>query len=120
MAQDKDKQTKSTSQDQSEKKDAVTETKAGSKAGQTAKPEQPDEQQDVEQKEEANSLLQVLDFLKNSNLINLDMPLKSLFDQVQNIQADPSTEWDSLATQVTGLLSGRKKNDFTSLIQCLH
>ena len=95
MAQDKDKdkQTKSTDQDQSEKKDTGTETKTGSKAGQTAKTEQPAEQQNDEPKEAANSLLQVLDFLKNSNLINLDMPLKSLFDQVQNIQADPSTEW---------------------------
>jgi len=35
----------------------------------------------------------VLEFLRKSNIINMDMPLKTLFENIQTLQPDPSTGW---------------------------
>lgn len=105
-AQDSDKKTESTSG----KSEQSTESKASSKSGQGSKSEAQAEKQASESKESGNSLLQVLDFLKNSNLINLDMPLKSLFDQVQHIQTDPSSEWGLIGDSGHWALVWQKKH----------
>jgi ATP-dependent 26S proteasome regulatory subunit len=39
------------------------------------------------------TIVQVLDFLKKSNLVNLDLPMKSLVEQVQSVQPDLPVEW---------------------------
>lgn len=115
MAQDSDKQTDQGQSGKSEgKSEQSTESKTSSKSGQGTKAGQHPEQQpggaqSSGSKESANSLLQVLDFLRNSNLINLDMPLKSLFDQVQNIQADPSSEWGLIGDSGHWALVWQKK-----------
>ncbi|GCE06054.1 hypothetical protein [Dictyobacter aurantiacus] len=104
----------------SNKKAESTSSKTGSKSSkseaQSEKPQakeetegQGEEQQTGE--ETGNTLLQVLNFLKNSNLINLDMPLKSLFDQAQNIQTDPSTEWGLIGDSGHWALVWQKKHD---------
>ncbi|GLV59273.1 hypothetical protein KDH_61000 [Dictyobacter sp. S3.2.2.5] len=110
----------------SDKKTESTESKTGSKSSKSgARSEKPqateeaegqgEEQQAGEEQrtggETGNTLLQVLDFLKSSNLINLDMPLKSLFDQVQNIQTDPSTEWGLIGDSGHWALVWQKKHD---------
>lgn len=35
----------------------------------------------------------VLEFLRKSNIINMDMPLKTLFENIQALQPDPSSSW---------------------------
>ncbi|HEY4388562.1 MAG TPA: hypothetical protein VGN34_29270, partial [Ktedonobacteraceae bacterium] len=34
-----------------------------------------------------------LELLRDANIINMDMPLKNLLDQIEDLQPDPSTEW---------------------------
>lgn len=85
--------------------------KTSSKSGNASKSAPPTEQQPDESSEAGNSLLQVLSFLKDSNLINLDMPLKSLFDQVQHLQTDPSSEWGLIGDSGHWALVWQKKHD---------
>lgn len=56
--------------------------------GQETQQQQPQQQQGG-----TTSPAGMLDFLRQSNIINLDMPLRSLFEGVQNLQPDPSTGW---------------------------
>jgi hypothetical protein len=44
-------------------------------------------------KEKSPSPANVLEFLRRSNIINMDMPLKTLFESVEALQPDPSTGW---------------------------
>jgi hypothetical protein len=44
-------------------------------------------------KERSTSPANVLEFLRKSNIINMDMPLKTLFESVEALQPDPSTGW---------------------------
>ncbi|HTK11565.1 MAG TPA: hypothetical protein VL485_30615 [Ktedonobacteraceae bacterium] len=34
-----------------------------------------------------------LELLRDANIINMDMPLKNLLEQIEDLQLDPSTEW---------------------------
>lgn len=56
-------------------------------------------QEQATNQEASNSRVQeaspanVLEFLRKSNIINFDIPLKTLFEQIETLQPDPSTEW---------------------------
>jgi hypothetical protein len=81
-----------------QKQKAEQEKPESQEQGQPEAKEQGAEQKEGTQEESAPSegktltLIQVLDFLKQSNLINLDIPLKSLVEQVQKVQPDPSAD----------------------------
>ena len=55
--------------------------------------EQPQAQEQRGDEEKPPTIVQVLDFLKKSNLINLDLPMKTLLEQVQSVQPDLPPEW---------------------------
>jgi hypothetical protein len=44
-------------------------------------------------KEKSSSPANVFEFLRKSNIINMDMPLKTLFESVEALQPDPSAGW---------------------------
>lgn len=44
--------------------------------------------QNAGQSSERSSTPNVLDFLRKSNIINMEMPLKNLFDQMQTLQTE--------------------------------
>ncbi len=56
------------------------------------------------------TLTQVLDLLKKSNLINLDMPLKSLFEQVQNAQSGLPSDWGIIGDSGYLVLMWKRKD----------
>jgi hypothetical protein len=39
------------------------------------------------------SLAQVFEFLRRSSILNMDAPLRTLFEQLESLQPDPSSEW---------------------------
>jgi hypothetical protein len=43
--------------------------------------------------EKSSSPANVFEFLRKSNIINMDMPLKTLFESIETLQPDPSTGW---------------------------
>jgi hypothetical protein len=43
--------------------------------------------------EKSSSPANVFEFLRKSNIINMDMPLKTLFESVEALQPDPSAGW---------------------------
>jgi len=49
-----------------------------------------EQQQEASQNAAQSSTPSVLDFLRKSNIINMDMPLKNLFDQMQTLQMEDS------------------------------
>ena len=62
-------------------------------ATQNSKAEQAGNQEAGGSQEKSPSTAHVLEFLRNPDLINMDMPLKTLFEQVETLQPDPSTGW---------------------------
>lgn len=44
-------------------------------------------------KEKSPSPANVLEFLRRSNILNLEIPLRTLFEQVETLQPAPSTGW---------------------------
>ena len=39
------------------------------------------------------SSAQVFEFLRRSNILNMDAPLRTLFEQLETLHLDPSTKW---------------------------
>jgi len=56
------------------------------------------------------TIVQVLDFLKKSNLVNLDLPMKSLLEQVQSVQPDLPTEWGFIGDSGHWVLIWKRKD----------
>jgi len=121
MAQDPEKKAEDMGQQnqaEEQEKNPERKTSGKSKQGATAaaaeskEKHQADETSPTEEsRESSNSLLQVLDFLKSSQLINLDIPLKSLFEQVQHIQPEPSSDWGLIGDSGHWALVWQKKHD---------
>ena len=39
------------------------------------------------------SSVHVFEFLRRSSILNMDAPLRTLFEQLETLQLDPSTKW---------------------------
>lgn len=79
----------------------MTEQSQGSEQEQEQSQEQEQEQNKAQESTHGGGSAQgqgatpanVFDFLRKSNIINMDVPLKTLFENIQTLQPDPSSSW---------------------------